>query len=407
MRPVVVHVTNSLKIGGSERGIQSLIANGFYQDCELYLVELVHGFGPIREEIEKLVGHARLISLVEAGTPFSIVRGENGPDPSRRLLPHFVGALNRLLKRLNPSTIVLSLPYTQIVGRLAAMNLSKVKVVSFEHGIPTRAWKGRLATIATSIRDDARFGDSPATLEICNPVHLTRPPAHFVPLTILSTNVDHSYVRHGQFRIVSFGRLAPEKNYVELVKAVATLRSEGRDVHLTIAGEGSERHAIEQTVDNFDQAHPWLVMGRNVRLLGFVSNTADLQQIFWTSHAYVQPSLHEGVGLAYLEAMAAGVPTLTTDFPGARNFGTSRNTMHIMGHGARDIARQLRGLDDHYAEEAPRMGRTSQRIIAENFGAAAVLRQWQPAIAELTSSRKPFLTARRSRHSRPSAKLQR
>ncbi|KKU36616.1 MAG: Glycosyl transferase group 1 [Candidatus Azambacteria bacterium GW2011_GWF2_46_32] len=57
----------------------------------------------------------------------------------------------------------------------------------------------------------------------------------------------------------------------------------------------------------------------NVLFLGEVSHK-DLPQYLWISDVFVRPSLSEGLGNAFLEAMAAGVPVIGTKVGGIPDF---------------------------------------------------------------------------------------
>jgi glycosyltransferase involved in cell wall biosynthesis len=87
-----------------------------------------------------------------------------------------------------------------------------------------------------------------------------------------------------------------------LLEALALLRARGIELECAIAGEGSLRPELEKQA---------LTLGLRayVRFLGFVSdNAAFLDGI----DLFVMPSLFEGLGVAALEAMAAGKPVVAS-----------------------------------------------------------------------------------------------
>jgi glycosyltransferase involved in cell wall biosynthesis len=105
-------------------------------------------------------------------------------------------------------------------------------------------------------------------------------------------------------RLVGVGRLSPEKGFDLLVEAVALARSGGTEVEATIVGDGPERVRLEQ-----------LIRARGldgiVRLAGPVPRP-ELGPWFADAHAAVAPSRREGLGLAALDAIAAGRPVIAT-----------------------------------------------------------------------------------------------
>ena len=110
----------------------------------------------------------------------------------------------------------------------------------------------------------------------------------------------------GPFRLLFVGRLAPQKNVTRLLRAMAATT---RPVELAIVGEGEERAMLEDLISE-------LHLG-NVRMVGSRTG-ADLVSWYRWADAFVSPSDKEGMPLVILEAMAAGLPVVSTDVPGSR-----------------------------------------------------------------------------------------
>ena len=109
-----------------------------------------------------------------------------------------------------------------------------------------------------------------------------------------------------KIRYVSVGRLAPQKNHVLLLRAFKKVLDEGVDAQLTIAGDGVLKdelidYACQHRIDN------------RVIFLGEVSNIPEL---LIESDVFVLSSDYEGLPLTLLEAMAAGLPIVSTDVGG-------------------------------------------------------------------------------------------
>jgi phosphatidylinositol alpha-mannosyltransferase len=102
------------------------------------------------------------------------------------------------------------------------------------------------------------------------------------------------------------GRLSPQKNVPRLIDAVALAT---RPVELTIVGDGSERRPLEASA-----ARRGL---RNVRFVG-AAHGDELAAYYRRADAFILASDKEGMPLAVLEAMAAGLPVIATDVPGVR-----------------------------------------------------------------------------------------
>jgi len=104
--------------------------------------------------------------------------------------------------------------------------------------------------------------------------------------------------------ILAVGRLSVQKDYPTLVRAFAGLRKK-RPCRLLILGEGEERGAIERMVHE-------LHLDDDVFMPGFVDNP-----FAWMKKAdlFVLSSAWEGFGNVLVEAMACGVPAVSTDCP--------------------------------------------------------------------------------------------
>jgi glycosyltransferase involved in cell wall biosynthesis len=105
--------------------------------------------------------------------------------------------------------------------------------------------------------------------------------------------------------ILSVGRLNPRKNLPALARAFARFQAEGhRDHQLVIVGK--EDFETTRTVDAVRAAG-----GRDIIFTGYVPDV-DLTALVRGAEIFVYPSLFEGVGLPLMEAMAAGVPVITS-----------------------------------------------------------------------------------------------
>jgi len=111
----------------------------------------------------------------------------------------------------------------------------------------------------------------------------------------------------GDFIIGSVGRLAHIKGYDRLIAAVAELRagaqSDRQNAHLLLVGDGPEKNALEI------QARA-LGVGDDVTFAGYQE---DVGKFYGAMDLFVLPSRSEGLSVALLEAMAAGVPAAVTD----------------------------------------------------------------------------------------------
>jgi len=111
--------------------------------------------------------------------------------------------------------------------------------------------------------------------------------------------------RDGSNRVETIGCIAgleARKGQRFLLEAAASLKAQGFKLQYQLAGDGPLRPELENYATR-------LGLGDEVSFLGFVADTtvflADID-------LFVMPSLFEGLGVAVLEAMAAGKPVIAT-----------------------------------------------------------------------------------------------
>lgn len=104
--------------------------------------------------------------------------------------------------------------------------------------------------------------------------------------------------------VIAVGRLSEEKGFMNLIEAMALLRAR-RDARLLIVGEGPDRARLEARTKE-------LSLNDTVTLAGFHGNPGHFVE---RAQLFVSASRHEGLGNAIIEALALGVPVVSTDAP--------------------------------------------------------------------------------------------
>lgn len=121
--------------------------------------------------------------------------------------------------------------------------------------------------------------------------------------------VDEKYIKKnysGKINyIVSVGRLEKQKNYKMLIDAFAEIVSDIDNCRLTIYGEGSIRGELERYINEKGLIDKVLLPGR-------INN---IHEKLMESDLFVLSSDYEGMSNALMEAMAIGLPCISTDCP--------------------------------------------------------------------------------------------
>lgn len=125
---------------------------------------------------------------------------------------------------------------------------------------------------------------------------------HVVDLRRFVPRSDRSADDHNALRIVFVGRMALAKGFHHLLAAVRRLRTQR--ISITFVG---------------DTGDPWCKrLFRNLSMgLDVTVAPGDPVAAYQQSDVLVLPTLHDGFGLVVAEAMACGIPVITTDQCGA------------------------------------------------------------------------------------------
>ncbi len=102
--------------------------------------------------------------------------------------------------------------------------------------------------------------------------------------------------------IATVGHLVARKRHADVLRALWLLRDSHPDLRWVVAGDGPERPALEHMIRE-------LRLGGRVKLLGQLA-PADARGVAQAATVFALPSVDEAFGVAYIEAMAAGVPAI-------------------------------------------------------------------------------------------------
>jgi glycosyltransferase involved in cell wall biosynthesis len=130
--------------------------------------------------------------------------------------------------------------------------------------------------------------------------------------------------------VLSVGVLQTRKNTLNMLKALKTLPTKYTLVLSGGNGYGSE--AIHEFIRTES-------LGERVKLLGHIDD-AQLARLYQAASVFLFPSLEEGFGIPVLEAMAGGVPVVTSNVSSMPEVG-GEATLYVDPHDPADIAQKV------------------------------------------------------------------
>ncbi|MDD2435441.1 MAG: glycosyltransferase [Bacilli bacterium] len=103
-------------------------------------------------------------------------------------------------------------------------------------------------------------------------------------------------------RLISVGRLSPEKGYLDLIEIFKLLYKKDNEYTLDIFGDGNELNKIKEKISQYHLEHA-------IILHGFQKKDV-INKCLEDSGLYIMTSYEESFGLVLIEAMAYGIPCL-------------------------------------------------------------------------------------------------
>jgi GalNAc-alpha-(1->4)-GalNAc-alpha-(1->3)-diNAcBac-PP-undecaprenol alpha-1,4-N-acetyl-D-galactosaminyltransferase len=293
-------IISSLTSGGAERAVV-LLAEGFlkkgYQVTVLTLDNQQNDFYQLPNEVQRL-------ALSITGYSQTLVHAIVNNIKRIRVL-------RKVILQQNSDIVISFLDTTNIVTMLALTG-TKYPVLLSEQNNPCTNSKGRIwdnlrfltypkaaKVISTSQGVDSYFNWLPKSKRavIYNPLATVEDGSNTVDLP-QGADPEKKW-------IIAMGRLTYQKGFDILLPAFHQIINKYPNWQLIILGEGQLRSELEHLKDDLGLSH-------QVILPGVIKNPFPLLK---KSHIFVLSSRFEGFGNVLIEAMACGLPVISTDCP--------------------------------------------------------------------------------------------
>lgn len=155
----------------------------------------------------------------------------------------------------------------------------------------------------------------------------------FVPMDKSMLREKHGYPQDKKI-LISVSRLTPKNGMDYFIKACAALVPKHKDFILVIIGDGPQREELEALVKE-------LGMDKIVKLTGYLPHR-EIPELLNIADIFVRPSLQEGFGISFIEAMACKVAVIGSDVGGIPDIIDSGDNGFLVKPGSvRDLAEKI------------------------------------------------------------------
>ena len=368
----ILHVLTSLGMGGAEKLSLALCERMTERGHTVSLLVLMP---PVNEEWP---ANMQRLHLDIVASPRSFLRGllrarrfaaDFQPDLIHSHSFH-ANMLARLLRLLLPRPIVISTVHNVYEGgrwRMIAYRLTDclsrrtvaVSRAAAQRFVELSAVPARKCSVVVNGIDTAEFA----------------PDAHRREPIRTESALDSA---PGSFLWLAAGRIAPAKDYPNLLRAFVLVRAARPDAQLWIAGEsaGTDLHPLQSLASE-------LRLDGSVRWLGL---RRDMPVLLDVADAFVSASAWEGMPLAVGEAMAMEKPVVATDVGGVRELVGNAGSI-VLSRNPDALATAMLEMMQQSREARRALGRKARRRIVEQFSMDANADRWQALYKDLLAQR--------------------
>ncbi len=356
------------------------------------LVHLAAGLGPEYRSEAALIRDSWLgTALRERGVPVTMLRYKSDASFAKLRGLTTLWDILRLIRERQVGILHTHEFFMNILG-LVASRLTGVPLVATVHGKNYYADRfrrrlayrlvGRLADQMIAVSEDVRrflagrLGIAPDRIRVVpNGVPLEEEP----PQERVSALRDSLRLGRDSRVVGTVGSLYPVKGHRYLIDAAPRVVLRFPHAVFLIVGRGGLQEELEA------QAHRVGVAPR----LRFLGHRDDVRHLLAICDVFVLPSLSEGMPLALLEAMAAGVPVVATRVGGVSEVMEDGKTGLLVPPGdSHALAESIVTLLDNRTL-AREIGESARNVVASRFSLTGALEAYQEIYTELIRRREP------------------
>lgn len=359
--PKIAFCITDLDPGGAERALVQLVTRLDRSRFEPHVICLAPPGG-------------LLAALNTAGVPVTCLRARRWWDVS------LLWKLKRELKRLQPALLQTFLFHANLAGRLAGWRarvphiVSGIRVAEQRRNVYLRLDRWTESLVEKHVCVSQAVADYSRETGGLNPKKLRVIP-NGVDFERFATAAPQDLSRWGISADdevwVTVGRLDPQKGPWDLLTAVQKLHPMHPKLKLLWAGEGPLRNQMQEWINQHG-------LQEVIRLIGWQE---DVPGLLRAADGFVLCSLWEGMPNVVLEAMAAGLPVISTKVEGVSEIITHAETGWLVNRGD-DFSSSWNAVLQEQAA-ASRVATAGQQRVREHFTWDQMARQYMDLYDEI------------------------
>ncbi|MFO8001902.1 MAG: glycosyl transferase family 90 [Marinilabilia sp.] len=176
--------------------------------------------------------------------------------------------------------------------------------------------------------------------------------------------------------VLSTGRLARQKGFKYLIDAAAEIIAEHPNIYFFLAGRGKLEKELKARIARHG-------ITRNFILLGFVE---DIHSLLANADIFVFPSLYEGMPNSVLEAMAHGLPVISSNVNGIQELiEDGHNGYTVDPSDVSQLKTALKQLVEVPGKRSV-VGKNAQKMVKEKFAMKHMVNRLESLIIEAVNS---------------------
>ena len=324
-------------------------------------------------ELHKMGHEVMVVSLYKKETvltenlrnnsiPIEWMDKKNGLDPS------CIYRLYKLFRQFNPDVVhshIYAGKYAHIAAAIAGVKAKAYTVHSVaqkeataSNTIMNRVLFKKLGVVPVALTQEVR-----KSIEDVYGIDESKIPVVFNGIPLEKCRPIQVYKKHA-VEIVHVGRFCEEKNHRNLIYAFADAHAKFPEIHLKLYGEGPLRNDMEKLVSEL-QAEDYV---------HFMGLTNDVYSAMTEADVFILPSIYEGMPMTLIEAMATGLPIITTPVGGIVDMVENGSEAIFSGIDPESIADSI-GMLVNNAELRQSLGRAALER-AKQFSAKTMAQKY-------------------------------